>query len=221
MRRAVAVATLSCVAATCLVVAAAVTWPRPAPDFGAPAKASRTDVVPPIKAGLGAGVAIESSAIDDQKAPLEPASIAVPSLGVDMPIVPMGLNPQGGLALPDTSLEAVWYRHGSVPGEPGDAALIAAHVDNRKTGLGPFAKLLSVESGARVSITMSDATTVDFAVVRRERVSKQDVNFEQIMEDGAGMLVLVTCGGRFDATTGHYEDNVIVWAVPTELSWTQ
>jgi hypothetical protein len=26
--------------------------------------------------------------------------------------------------------------------------------------------------------------------------------------------VLVTCGGRFDAATGHYPDNVVVTALP-------
>jgi len=29
---------------------------------------------------------------------------------------------------------------------------------------------------------------------------------------GQPKLALVTCGGPFDATTGHYSDNLIVWA---------
>ena len=36
---------------------------------------------------------------------------------------------------------------------------------------------------------------------------------------GPAQLALVTCGGPFDAATGHYFDNVIVWA--GELSWPQ
>jgi len=28
--------------------------------------------------------------------------------------------------------------------------------------------------------------------------------------------VLVTCGGPFDATGGHYRDNIVVTAVPVE-----
>ena len=31
---------------------------------------------------------------------------------------------------------------------------------------------------------------------------------------GSPKLVLVTCGGPFDAKTGHYRDNVVVTAVP-------
>jgi hypothetical protein len=32
--------------------------------------------------------------------------------------------------------------------------------------------------------------------------------------DGAPRLVLITCGGPFDAATGNYEDNVVVYATP-------
>jgi hypothetical protein len=35
------------------------------------------------------------------------------------------------------------------------------------------------------------------------------------VNSGPPRLAIVTCGGPFDAATGHYVDNVIVWAVPT------
>jgi hypothetical protein len=31
---------------------------------------------------------------------------------------------------------------------------------------------------------------------------------------GTGRLVLVSCGGAFDNSTGHYEDNVFLFAMP-------
>jgi hypothetical protein len=30
------------------------------------------------------------------------------------------------------------------------------------------------------------------------------------------MLAVVTCGGPFDSSTGHYWDNVVVYAVPED-----
>jgi hypothetical protein len=33
---------------------------------------------------------------------------------------------------------------------------------------------------------------------------------------GPTRLVLVTCGGRFDSTTKHFLDNIVVTAVPVE-----
>ena len=35
------------------------------------------------------------------------------------------------------------------------------------------------------------------------------------LNSGPPKLALVTCGGPFDAATGHYLDNVIVWATLT------
>jgi len=35
---------------------------------------------------------------------------------------------------------------------------------------------------------------------------------------GPPRLALVTCGGSFDPATGHYRDNVIVWAKPARVS---
>lgn len=32
--------------------------------------------------------------------------------------------------------------------------------------------------------------------------------------NGPSRLFLVTCGGRFDPGSGHYEDNVVLTAVP-------
>ena len=33
-------------------------------------------------------------------------------------------------------------------------------------------------------------------------------------EGGPPRLALVTCGGVFNYSTGHYNDNVIIWATP-------
>ncbi len=54
-------------------------------------------------------------------------------------------------------------------------------------------------------------------MVKRERISKHVVDYDSIIADSAGMLVLVTCGGTFDQSSRHYDDNVIVWAASTEV----
>jgi hypothetical protein len=41
---------------------------------------------------------------------------------------------------------------------------------------------------------------------------------DRFVNSGAPKLALVTCGGPFDAATGHYLDNVIVWARETGRS---
>lgn len=34
------------------------------------------------------------------------------------------------------------------------------------------------------------------------------------MKGGLPELALVTCGGTFNYSTGHYDDNIVVWATP-------
>ena len=44
---------------------------------------------------------------------------------------------------------------------------------------------------------------------------KQDLPTEEIFaREGTDALVLITCGGAFDSTTGRYADNVVVVAAP-------
>ena len=44
---------------------------------------------------------------------------------------------------------------------------------------------------------------------------KQELPTEAMFaREGTRALVLITCGGEFDSTTGHYADNVVVVAEP-------
>ncbi|BDZ41650.1 hypothetical protein GCM10025865_09490 [Paraoerskovia sediminicola] len=64
---------------------------------------------------------------------------------------------------------------------------------------------------------MTDAAgeTHKYTVKKIERVPKADIPLDTVFDrDGDPRLVLVTCGGDWDAGTGHYVDNVVVTAVP-------
>jgi sortase (surface protein transpeptidase) len=84
-------------------------------------------------------------------------------------------------------------------------------------GVGPFSRLGDLQPGDVVSVTLSDGTEEFFAVVKRERISKRVVDYDAIMRDSEGMLVLVTCGGSWNPTIQHYDDNVVVWAATTQV----
>ncbi len=193
----------------------------PPPDFGAaPGLAAGADAVPPVTASLISGpIPIQSSDPKAMAARVEvsPDRIVVPAVGINMPVIAKGLAPDGSMALPDISATAAWYRHGGTPGDPGNSALIAAHVSTEVDGVGPFSRLPEVQKGDSVSVTMSDGSEEPFTVVRLKRISKQSVDYDAIAADSPGMLILVTCGGDWDAQNRSYEDNVIVWAVSTEV----
>jgi hypothetical protein len=58
---------------------------------------------------------------------------------------------------------------------------------------------------------------VSFVVERVERVPKRELPTTRIWNDTRRpVLRLITCGGSFDRSTGHYRDNVVVYADPAE-----
>jgi LPXTG-site transpeptidase (sortase) family protein len=220
MRISIASAIASGLAAVALLatVSAVTLQPAgPSPDFGvAPSLATDADTVPPVAASLIAGpIPLQSS---DPKAlaaqtEVSPDRIAIPAVGIDMPVVAKGLAPDGSMALPNGAATAAWYRHGGTPGDGGSAALIAAHVATDVDGVGPFALLPQVQQGDQVTVTLSDGNREPFTVVKLKRISKQTVDYDAITVESSGMLILVTCGGDWDPRSRSYEDNVIVWAV--------
>ena len=145
--------------------------------------------------------------------PSFPVRIALPTLGVDAPVVSVGLQSDGSMEIPGVS-EAGWYQYGTVPGDVGGSAVIAAHVDyNRKPGV--FFELRRLELGADIAVTDLAGEVHRYVVSERFQVDKQALPTPELFRsDGAPTLTLITCGGSFDRGARSYTDNIIVRAVP-------
>ena len=144
-------------------------------------------------------------------APPPPTVVRIPSIGVDSPLVDLGLNPDGTLEVPDDFSLAGWYVHRPVPGEPGPA-VIAGHIDS-KTGPAVFYKLPELAPGALVEVGRADGSVARFEVVTREQHDKDSFPTERVYgPTQSSELRLITCGGDFDRSSGHYVDNVVVFA---------
>jgi sortase (surface protein transpeptidase) len=138
----------------------------------------------------------------------------VPALGVDADIDPMGVQPDGQMALPDDVGRVGWYRFGPLPGD-GGSSVIAGHVDDREQGLGAMAPLREAAPGQEVQVDDGAGATTRWRVVSRELISKQVLPVERLFaRDGPPRLTLVTCGGPFLPEFGSYRDNVVVVAAP-------
>lgn len=197
--------------------APAASSPPPAPSHAAetPAGASLQG---PVNARVVVGeIPVASAAAQDLAPAPTPTGLVVERLGVDMPVLGVGLAPDGGMELPESAADAGWFRAGGNPGgglRGGQNAVIAAHVDDSEIGRGPFASLRDARPGDRVEVTLSDGSTASYLVERVDQTSKREVDFSVVFGAAEGALVLVTCGGRWDADVRHYEDNVLVWAFP-------
>ena len=89
---------------------------------------------------------------------------------------------------------------------------MVGHLDT-KTGPSVFYRLKRLRRGDRILVDRRDGVTAVFRVRKIIRVSKSRFPTKKVYGDVpyAGLRV-VTCGGVFDRRTGHYSDNVIVFA---------
>jgi hypothetical protein len=155
--------------------------------------------------------------------------LVIPSLGVDAPLVPTGATgtaETASLTIPSDVHTVAWWdgtvRDGTrtvqegapKPGQPG-VALIAGHIDSATAGPGALYDLKDLVPGAIVEVVDSDQQVSTWRVsAPPETALKSALPPSLWVTTGPSKLALVTCGGPFDVTTGHYLDNVIVWATP-------
>ncbi|WP_100351215.1 class F sortase [Luteimicrobium subarcticum] len=128
--------------------------------------------------------------------------------------MPAGVAADGTLQIPASGQVAGWYRYGPAPASRAGSAVLASHVDTLQ-GIGQFARLQDVRRGARVDVRDASGATAHYAVRSVLLVAKSRLPLDQIFDEtGPRRLVLMTCGGTWDASTGHYRDNVVLVATP-------
>jgi sortase (surface protein transpeptidase) len=140
-----------------------------------------------------------------------PVRIEIPSIGVASSLDRLGRAPDRTVEVPSRWEVAGWYAPGTRPGDPG-SAVILGHVDS-KGGPAVFFRLRELRRGDDITVTRADGSSVRFAVDRTEQYDKRRFPTDAVYYPTlAPELRLVTCGGEFDATAGHYRSNVIVFA---------
>jgi sortase (surface protein transpeptidase) len=140
-----------------------------------------------------------------------PVRIEIPSIGVRAPIIRLGLNPDRTLEVPTDYGDTGWWSGGARPGENGPAVIVG-HVDS-KSGPAVFYRLSELRPGAEVVVVRSDGSRAHFTVQGSERYPKDEFPTARVYGHTDGpTLRLITCGGAFDSSSGHYEDNTIVYA---------
>lgn len=183
--------------------------PAPAPAAPAPVLVEGTDA-PEVPAPQQRE-RVRTSRPPAAVAPREPALLRIPAVGVQSPLVQLALNSDSSLEVPTDFAVAGWYTLGPAPGEAGPA-IIAGHVDSRR-GPAVFYRLGELRRGDRVEVQRGDGGVVTFAVQSVERFPKDAFPTERVYAPSPyADLRLITCGGTFNRATGHYRDNVVVFA---------
>lgn len=156
---------------------------------------------------------------DPPRAPVEaaplptgivPARLIIEAIGVDAPTV--GLDLRGAEPeVPADDASTGWYHQTRRPGEIGPA-VIAGHVDGR-SGPAVFFRLGELAPGDEILVESADGDRRAFVVTGSGQHPKGELPPE-VFGFGAATpeLRLITCGGAFDRSSGHYLDNLVVYA---------
>ncbi|MEU4777866.1 class F sortase [Micromonospora sp. NPDC023633] len=177
--------------------------PRPPQPLAASAGTGPAVAVPDPDVAAGTGLARSA-----------PTTIAIPRIGVDAAIMPLGTNPDGTVQVPplERAQLAGWYEPGPSPGEIGNAVIVG-HVDSAAIGPAVFFSLGALQPGDTITVTRQDGQQATFTVESVKAYPKTEFPTEQVYgpSDRPGLRV-VTCGGTFDEAAGSYPDNVVVFA---------
>ena len=130
-----------------------------------------------------------------------------------MPVTPTGVRADGSMEVPDDPAVAGWYRFGPAPASATGATVIAAHVDSYDDGLGPLAWLRDAQIGWAVNVTTLDGAITTYVVQSVTYIPRAELPVGELFaRTGPRTLVVITCGGEFDAATSSYRDNVVLVA---------
>jgi len=162
--------------------------------------------VPPSAAAATTGPSVPTSV---------PLALQIPAIGVRSPLLQLGQAADGTLAVPPPGAhydEAGWYRYSPTPGSPGPA-VIAGHVDSAVAGPSVFFRLGGLHARDLVRVARADGLVAVFVVDEVRRYHKTAFPTALVYGNTPGpTLRLITCGGSFDHSTGHYTDNIVVLA---------
>jgi hypothetical protein len=162
----------------------------------------------PTKVTRTVGVADESL--------LAPNRVQIPRLAVTAPIINVGTTPTGALDVPLDPKTVGWWSPGARPGAKKGTAILAGHI-NYAGVEGALANIGSLNPGDDVfvwGLNKGKEQRLHFVITGVRTYDKEGLPYKEIFNQNiAGRLILVTCGGPFDAQTGNYLDNIVAYAV--------
>ncbi|MGW0591438.1 class F sortase [Streptosporangium sp. NPDC002607] len=144
---------------------------------------------------------------------VKPRRLAIPKIGVLAPLMALGVDSKREIQTPPLSKpnQAGWYKYGPIPGQQGPSVVLG-HV-NTRSGAAVFSRLKEIKRGDKIKVSRTDGTVVEFTVDGVEQVSKAAFPSKRVYGNtGEATLRLITCGGVYNRKTGHYTDNIIVYA---------
>jgi len=143
-------------------------------------------------------------------APLD--RLVIPKIGVDAPVVTVGVDGQGIMQSPRTAFEVGWYDFTARPGTGGNA-VFSGHVDFASVGAAVFWDLRELGPGDLVEVRLADGTAYQYLVVSNVSYAGDDAPIADIVgPTGKDTVTLITCTGTFNREVRQYSHRLVVRA---------
>jgi sortase (surface protein transpeptidase) len=153
----------------------------------------------------------------------QPDRLAIPSLGMNAPILPVGLDQYGAMQAPGAGHPAsdpiwatsFWWKQGALPGQTGNA-VIAGHVDRNDGSRAVFWNLSSIQAGDTILVTDQSGQTLTFRVTSVESFTDPDGGpsdpvIQRVFGPASSAnLNLITCYGSWIGT--EYNKRLVVFS---------
>lgn len=180
----------------------------PSPVLGSLASSTLSAmVVATSSAPKTSSVAIVTKVVATDEASVTYPRLVIPSLDLNDPIVPEGVDSTGAMEVPNGKTDDVGsYDAGPQPGQEGSAVL-DAHV------FAAFSKLDELKAGDSIYVEMSATTTLQFVVTKTvdfplSQITSQDLFVPTTDRD----LNLVTCAGKLIDNNTTYDHRLVVYS---------
>jgi hypothetical protein len=154
----------------------------------------------------------QDSRVPQAAVPPPRTRLRIAAAAVVAPVVPV--RARGGVMdVPRDPHTVGWWSGGARPGASSGHVVVVGHV-NYSGVAGALSAIPRLRLGDVVDVVEPTVTLKYRVSARRVYAKDEGLPSAIFATDGPAQLVLVTCGGDFDPTSGNYRDNVVVFADP-------
>jgi sortase A len=132
--------------------------------------------------------------------------LVIPSINLDDPIVPVGVDSTGAMAVPNGKTDEVgWWDGGPQPGDVGSAVL-DAHI------FAAFKNLNEVQVGDSIYVT-ENGQSFHFVVTAVKLYALSDITSQDLFVQTSDRdLNLITCAGKLTPDRSTYDHRLVVYS---------
>lgn len=142
-----------------------------------------------------------------------PARLTIETVGVNAPIIPVGLTKDGDMDAPNNVTDIGWYNQSAKAGEGRYSILLDGHHGVNERAV--FEHLKKVKVGETILLTTDKGTVLTFEIREIETTPYQEVDMKRALmpyKKGGQSMTIITCEGEYSQTKKTYDNRTVVYA---------